>query len=209
MKRETLVALISGTFFGLLVGWMIGSQQAGPASVAATVTASPASGQAESQAAPAPPALDQPRIAELEKTASAEPRNAEVRTSLGDVYFNADRYDLAIPWYEASLKIDPKNVDASTDLGVCYYYTNDADRALAQFDHSLSIDPKHAKTLFNQGVVRWYGKQDMAGAKASWNKVLDVAPNSAEARNAKLGIDGLNGGHAAGTVDGRGGTGRD
>jgi hypothetical protein len=27
MKRESIVFLISGTFFGLIVGWILGSQQ--------------------------------------------------------------------------------------------------------------------------------------------------------------------------------------
>jgi tetratricopeptide (TPR) repeat protein len=214
MKRETLVALLSGTFFGLLVGWMIGSQQAGPASVAATVAsapASPAEGQA-SQASSSAPVLDQPRIAELEKTAAAQPGNADVRTALGNLYFNAERYALAIPWYEAALKINPKDVDASTDLGVCYYYTNDSDRALLQFDHSLTLDPKHVKTLFNQGVVRAFGKADLAGAGTSWQKVVDLSPDSEEGKRAKQGLEGLKG-HAPGTPadggSGRAGSGRD
>ena len=213
MKRETLVALLSGAVFGLLVGWMIGSQQAGPAPVAATATAAPASGQTPAQAASSTPVLDQRRVADLEKTATAQPGNSDVRTALGNLYFNAERYHLAVPWYEAALKINPKDIDASTDLGVCYYYTNDADRALAQFDHSLSLDPKHVKTLFNQGVVRAFGKSDLAGAGVSWQKVVDLSPNSEEGRRAKQGLEGLKAGHAAGApADGssaRSGSGRD
>lgn len=212
MKRETLVALLSGTFFGLLAGWMIGSQQAGPP-VAATVTAAPASGQAQGQPAPSPPVLDLQRAADLEKTAKAQPRDAAVRTELGNLYFNAERYDLAIPWYEAALKLNPKDVDASTDLGVCYYYTNDADRALARFEQSLKLDPKHVKTLFNQGVVRAFGKSDLAGAAVSWQKVVDLSPSSEEGQRAKQGLEGLKTGHAAGAPAdgsaGRSGSGRD
>ncbi len=62
---------------------------------------------------------------------------------LANVYFDAERWEEAIRWYERALEIDPSNADASTDLGVSYYYTNRPDQALAQFDRSLAIDPSH------------------------------------------------------------------
>lgn len=191
---------IAGTFFGVLIGWILGSQQAGPmvtsgAPAAATTSAAPAS--------PAPPPLDVQRATDLEKTAKAQPANAAVRVELGNVYFDAERFDLAIPWYEQAVKLDPKNVDASTDLGVCYYYANQIDRALAQLDHSLSIDPRHAKTLLNQGIVRAFGKSDLTGAAESWQKVIAIAPNTEEGRRAQQGLDGLKSGHS-GTVPGTG-----
>ena len=67
MKRETLVALLSGTFFGLLVGWMIGSQQAGPAPVPVAATAASSQPQAQDGQASAAP-LDLQRVVDLEKT---------------------------------------------------------------------------------------------------------------------------------------------
>ena len=36
--------------------------------------------------------------------------NAAIRVDLGNLYFDAERFDMAISWYEAALKIDPKNV---------------------------------------------------------------------------------------------------
>jgi tetratricopeptide (TPR) repeat protein len=119
------------------------------------------------------------------------------------VYFDAERFDLAIPWYEQAVALDPKNVDASTDLGVCYYYANQIDRALAQLDHSLSIDPRHAKTLLNQGIVRAFGKNDLTGAAESWQRVVAIAPNSVEGKRAQQGLDGLKSGHS-GTAAGSG-----
>lgn len=193
MKRDSLVFLISGTVFGILIGWLIGSQQG--AAVQTPPSANPAPA-AQTQAAPAAAPLDTARAAALEKTAKAEPANAKVRVELGDLYFNAERFDQAVPWYEAALKLDPRDVNASTDLGVCYYYTQQDDKALAQFDHSLSIDPRHVKTLFNQGIVRAFGKQDLPGATESWERVIAVAPDSEEGKRAKQIMDGLKSGHA-------------
>ena len=196
MKRDSLVFLISGTVFGILVGWLIGSQQAGPPPVPA---AGPAAQAPQAQAAPAAPPLDTQRAGELEKAAAAAPANAKARVELGDLYFNAERFDQAIPWYEAALKLDPRNVNASTDLGVCYYYTQQDDRALAQFDHSLSIDPQHVKTRFNQGIVRAFGKQDLPGATTAWERVIAIAPTSEEGKRAKQIMDGLKTGHGKGS----------
>ena len=207
MKRESVIFLICGTFFGLIVGWLIGSQQALPPIAGAAAAPVPAA-QAQSQASTsAAPVLDVQRAAELERTAKAEPSNAAARVELGDLYFNAERFDQAVPWYEQAVKLNPKDVNASTDLGVSYYYTNQVDRALAQFDHSLSLDSKHVKTLFNQGVVRAFGKQDLRGAEESWQRVVDLAPNSEEGQRAKQGLEGLKAGHtgsSATPAEGRG-----
>jgi tetratricopeptide (TPR) repeat protein len=211
MKRDSLVYAMAGTFFGVLIGWILGSQQAGPRAPAAAGSA--ASAPAASSGAPSTPSappLDVQRAGELERSANAQPSNGAVRIQLADLYFDAERFDLALPWYEAGLKLDPKNVNASTDLGVCYYYLNQVDRALAQLDYSLSIDPKHAKTLLNQGIVRAFGKQDLTGAAASWEKVVAVAPGSEEAQRAKQALDGLKSAHPGvggqpGSGTGRGG----
>ena len=126
-----------------------------------------------------------------------------MRVELGNLYFDAERFDLALPWYEAALKLDPKNVDVSTDLAVCYYYPTSIDRALAQLDRSLAIDPKHSKTLLNQGIIRAFGKQDLAGATESWQKVVEIAPDSRRsAQRAQQGLDGLKSAHGATTGGG-------
>jgi tetratricopeptide (TPR) repeat protein len=190
MKRESLAYLISGTFFGVLVGWIIGSQQVGP----------PAAGPANQQPAAAAPAAEAPvldvqRAAELERRAKAEPRNAAVRIDLADLYYDASRFDLATPWYEAGLALDPKNVNASTDLAVCYYNLNQIDRALAQIERSLAVDARHLPTLLNQGVIRAFGKQDLTGAAESWERVVQLAPDSVEGRRARQALDGLRSAH--------------
>ena len=204
MSRQALIYAVPGVLFGLLVGWIIGSQRETAAPVAAASSAS-----ASAQDAPAP--FDAQRAAALEQSAKAEPRDSAVRVELANLYYDAKRFDLAGTWYEAALALDPKNVEVSTDLAVCYFYTNQVDRALAQLDKSLAINAQHPKTLFNQGIVRAYGKEDLRGATESWERLVAVAPNSVEGRQAKQLLDGLKT-HPGGTpgapsATGRGGTG--
>ena len=195
MNRESVVFAISGTMFGLLVGWILGTQQgAGPAAVVAP--AGQQSAQVPATPAAAPP-LDAQRAAALERQANDEPANSAVRVDLGNLYFDAERFDLAISWYEAALTLNPKDVNASTDLAVAYYSSNQIDRALAQFDVSLKIDASHTKTLLNQGIVRAFGKQDLEGATQSWERLVAIAPNSPEATRAKEALAAIQTAHPA------------
>jgi cytochrome c-type biogenesis protein CcmH/NrfG len=193
MKRDSLAFALAGTFFGLLVGWIIGSQQARPAAPVAPATTQVESSSGGATAA----AFDAARATDLEQQATARPNDAAVRAALGNLYFDGERYDQAARWYEASLKLDPTAVDVSTDLAVAYYYTQQADRALAQLDHSLKLDPAHLKSLLNQGIIRAFGKQDLRGAAESWERVVALAPASEEGRRAQQGLDGLKAAHAS------------
>ncbi|MGE0393396.1 MAG: tetratricopeptide repeat protein [Vicinamibacterales bacterium] len=189
MKASSITFALGGIVFGLVVGWIIGDQQARQAqqraAAAASVTAAPAQQQDARQAPP----LDEQKAAALKSIAEQDPKNVQVRTQLANLYFDSERYQDAIGWYEQAFALDSKNADISTDLGVSYYYTNDADKALAQFDKSLAINPAHVKTLLNQGIVRAFGKQDMAGAAESWQKVVDAAPGTPEAAAAQRALE--------------------
>jgi tetratricopeptide (TPR) repeat protein len=113
------------------------------------------------------------------------------------MYFDAERYNDAITWYEAAIALNPSDPNVSTDLGVAYYYTNQPDKAVAQFEKSLSVDPKHTKTLLNLGIVKAYGKQDLKGAADAWQQVVSLAPESPEGQAAKKALEGLRNAHPA------------
>ncbi|MBS1817218.1 MAG: tetratricopeptide repeat protein [Acidobacteria bacterium] len=202
MKPESIAFGIAGVVFGLVAGWIIGSQQATlqPGTAAPVAASAPASAPAQGSSAPAAAVLDDNKVKALTSVAEQQPGNAQARVELGNLYFDAERYADAIKWYAEAFKIDPKDVNVSTDLGVSYYYTNQPDRALAQFEESLRIDPKHTKTLLNQGIVRAFGKQDLAGAEQSWQQVLQLEPNSPEGQAAKRALDSLKSAHPGGST---------
>jgi len=186
MKRESIAFAIAGVFFGLIVGWIIGSQQASltpRAPVAQTAQTPPPGGGSTNT--PAPAILDETKVQALRTVAGRDPKNAEARTQLGNLYYDSGRYADAIKWYEESLAINPKEVDVSTDLGVSYYYNNQPDHAIAQLEKSLSLNPSHTKTLLNIGVVRAFGQQDLKGATEAWTRLVEIAPQSPEGQAAK------------------------
>ena len=198
MKSDGIAFGIAGVAFGLLAGWIIASQTAtysNPPAPAATQASAPAPSQGQ---APQAAVLDEAKVNAFKSMIEREPANVTPRSQLANLYFDAERYDDAIKWYTEALKLAPNDVNLSTDLGVSYYYTNQADRALEQFDKSLKIDPKHAKTLLNVGVVRAFGKQDLAGAEAAWQQVVQLAPDSPEGQAAKRALDSLKAAHQGG-----------
>lgn len=194
MRADAIVFGIAGSLFGLIIGWVLGSQQAargGPA--AAPVAQSAPAQQQPAQQGPAP--IDPTRVSALQDAAAKNPKDTQSRVQLGNIFFDGEKYPEAITWYEQALAIDASDPNVSTDLGVAYYYTNQPDRALAQFDKSLAIDPKHTKTLLNVGIVRAFGKQDLPGAAKAWQQVVDLSPDSPEGQAAKKGLDGIKSAH--------------
>jgi tetratricopeptide (TPR) repeat protein len=140
--------------------------------------------------------LDEARVQALNTILQGDPKNVNATVQLGNVYFDAERWDDAIKWYGRALELDPRNADASTDLGVSYYYTNKPDEALAQFEKSLAISPTHTKTLLNKGIVLAFGKQDLKAAATEWQKVVDLAPDSPEGQAARRALQGIASAHA-------------
>jgi len=119
---------------------------------------------ADSQAAPI-----------LEKL-QAEPNNAALLASVGNLYYDAKEYPTAIDYYERSLKAQPADTSVRTDLGTAYWYNGDANTAISEFQKVLSYEPAKATALFNLGVVKWKGKNDPAGAIAAWQGLLAANP---------------------------------
>ena len=201
MRPDSIAFAISGMLFGVIVGWILGTQQTSGTTIAAA-PAAPAA--AAAPAAPGtegrPPAavLDQARVQELTTAAAGDPTNPAPRVQLGNTYFDAERYPDAVQWYEEAIRLGPNDANVSTDLGVAYYYTNQPDKAIQQFEVSLKIDPKHTKTMLNMGIVKAFGKQDLAGASAAWQQVIATAPNSPEAQAATKALEGLQQAHPGG-----------
>jgi cytochrome c-type biogenesis protein CcmH/NrfG len=201
MKAESIVFAIAGSLFGLIVGWILGSQQtistgravgpAAPQQQTGTQTAGGGQAQQPAQA----PVLDENRVQAMRNVAEQNPRDPQPRVELGNMYFDAERFGDAITWYEEALKLNPADPNVSTDLGVAYYYTNQPDKAVAQFEKSLATDPKHTKTLLNLGIVKAFGKQDLSGAAAAWQQVVTLAPDSPEGQAAKKALEGLRSAH--------------
>jgi tetratricopeptide (TPR) repeat protein len=193
MKAESVAFAVAGMCFGIILGWVLATQEASRSPLALPATA-PAAAPATNQRQA--PALDQARVKTLQAANEKEPKNAANYAQLANVYFDAEQYPSAIDNYERSLKLNPNDPDVSTDLGVSYFYTNRTDEALAQFERSLKISPNHTKTLLNKGIVLAFGKENLEAAAREWKRVVELAPDSPEGQRARQALEGVEAAHA-------------
>ena len=189
MRRESLILGLTVACSMAIMGWIIWAERPVPPAPPTVAPTDAAVGGAQ------PPPLDEARVAELIAAAEADAEDLDSRVSLAELYFESHSFEQAIPRYEEILTLTPDDVQASTNLGISYYYVGAAERAVEQFERSLEIEPTHAQTLVTVGIVKAFGLQDLEGATAAWERVLEVAPDGSEARAARDALDRLQTAH--------------
>jgi tetratricopeptide (TPR) repeat protein len=188
-QKQALVLSAICLVAGIAGGWSIRAWQSSmasePAQVATTAapvaTATPAA-VAASAPAPSPAelkAMADTQVAPLMAKLKSDGSNAELLTSIGNIYYDAQQYASAVDYYGRALKVKPDAASVRTDMATAYWYTGDADRAIAEYNKVLASAPSNTNALFNRGLVRWRGKKDAAGALADFKKLMAIDPNYA------------------------------
>lgn len=188
MRRESLILGLTVACSMAVMGWIIWAERP----VASVPPAAPTDA---SVGGTQPPPPDEARVAGLIAAAEADAEDLDSRVSLAELYFESHSFEQAIPRYEEVLTMTPDNVQASTNLGISYYSVGSSERAVEQLERSLEIEPTHAQTLVTLGIVKAFGLQDLEGATAAWQRVLEVAPDGSEARAARDALNRLQAAH--------------
>jgi len=170
-----LVCLVAGTAGGWSIrGLRTPTQSAVPVTAAINPEAAPVAQQ------PIPEALKEMadvQAAPLLEKLKSDPANTDVLTSLGNVYYDARQYPVAVDYYARVLRVKPADAAVRTDMGTAFWFMGNADKALAEFEKALTFVPDNPNTLFNLGLVKWKGKMDGEGAMAAWERLLATDPN--------------------------------
>lgn len=163
---------------GLAGGWFIRGSQS---SIRPVENASAAlSQEAGAMGQPTPEQLRHmadKQAAPLLDALQKDQSNPDLLAKVGNVYYDAQQYPVAIDYYQRSLKVKPADASVRTDMATAYWYTGSADTAISEFNRALAEEPNKPNALFNLGVVQWQGKMDIKAALATWQRLLDTNPN--------------------------------
>jgi cytochrome c-type biogenesis protein CcmH/NrfG len=197
LKKETVVTAVTAVVFlavGFLAGYIYDQHQraSAPAAVVAPGD-SPSAGVAQASSGamtqgaesgstqglpPGHPPIDvNSTIRVLEDQANQNPQDPEAALRVANFFYDHQRFQDAVPWYQKALKLDPKNADARTDLGTVFFSLGQPRQALEEYRKSLEIDPRHEPTIYNMIIVNMEGTHDVAAARAAWEKLHKLNPN--------------------------------
>lgn len=196
-KQETMIGTGLGLVAGLLVGYLLGNRTPEPVAAPQAAVANPpaplAPGAPIFAGLPAAAAPD-PAVTFAEEHAVAQnPKDVKAWITLGNTYFDTHQYQKAVDAYGKALALDPKNPDVLTDQGVMYRELQAFDKAAAAFEKAQKLDPNHLQSLYNLGVVYANDLNAPAKAEKAWARLIQMAPNSPQAAQAKMGLDHLQG----------------
>ncbi len=122
-------------------------------------------------------AMAERKAAPLLEKLKGNPNDAAVLGQLGALYSSAHQFQQSADYYTKAVQANPKNLNTRTQLASSLYYGGDVDAALNQLQQVLKSDPKNINALFNLGMMKWKGKDDPAGAIATWQELLRSNPN--------------------------------
>jgi tetratricopeptide (TPR) repeat protein len=115
----------------------------------------------------------------FQKASDLKPAEVEPVVQLGNVNYDAGRYEAAEKFYTTALVKKPDDLNVRTDLGLTFLLRQPPqyDRAITEFRRSLEGDPRHEQTLQNL-VVALTRKGDKAAARATLKQLQAINPNN-------------------------------
>lgn len=139
-----------------------------------------------------PPAAVGAMLGELRTRLKTNPNDLAALVGLGNAFFDAGKYDGALPYYRRALALDPGNPDVRTDEATALHQTGHDLDALRELDAVLHARPTFGQALYNRGVVlRAIGRRE--DALAAFKRFIAVAPNDPRAADARTEIGELGG----------------
>ena len=124
------------------------------------------------------------RIQQLKEAHAKDPGNYEVNKELANNYYDLQRFEKAIKYYQQALRIRDNDPNLLIDLGLAYFGSNRPDSAVHFVEKALQIQPDHRQGLYNLGII-FYNLEQPAKAIEFWQKLVNLHPVSEEARVAK------------------------
>lgn len=104
--------------------------------------------------------------------------------NLGWAYYNKKQYTLSETYYLKALDLDPKFINAQRGLGLTYIALGRIDEAVEILERAVKDYPKVA-LLYDDLAKVYVLSHDYDKALDAYHKVIEIAPDSAMAREAE------------------------
>jgi tetratricopeptide (TPR) repeat protein len=139
-----------------------------------------------------PPAFNQQRANELQTLLQQNPSNQDALFELGEMNFEAARYEDSISWLSKLVALNPADKQALNDIGTANFNLGRADEAKVWWQKTLGVDANDVQAHYNMGFVYANAEpRDLAGAVNEWETVVRLDPTSQLGQTAKVHVDGL------------------
>ncbi len=119
--------------------------------------------------------VDPKEIQTLQEKITKNPRDVKSRERLGHIYLQQQDFENVFKMSHDALEINPRSAESRVHLGMVLFAIQEHDKAIEQFDTAISIDPTLTESYLFKGIVLFQGKQDLKGAKKTWEQFMKVA----------------------------------
>ena len=133
---------------------------------------------------------------------SPEVPTANLEADVGERAAEAPLDETHVAALEAAAADAPDDIGSRLALGDVYARARRFEQALPWYEAAVEIDPTNQRALLSLGIVRAFGLQDIEGATALWERVVEIGPDSPEGRAASDSLDRMSAGHTAVEGDG-------
>jgi hypothetical protein len=134
-----------------------------------------------------PPAPVMQILSQLKARVAKNPRDIAALVELGNLYFDASKFDQAAGYYKSALALDPSNPEVRNDDAAALHASGHDLEALNEVDRVLAERPNFPQALFNRGIVLGsMGRR--SDAIVAYREFLKVAPNDQHAADAQAAI---------------------
>jgi tetratricopeptide (TPR) repeat protein len=183
MYRNPWFTLIIGLMVGLVIGYVLAERQTVPPGKALRLGAGTAASQTEALPEGHPPVADssgadvqrmRQRVSEIQGLLDANPEDAGLMAAMGNVYFDASRWQEASGWYEKSLVLSPGDSNIMTDLAVVYRNLGRSQESLELLDQVITTSPDHWQAWYNKVVVLNFDLHEHDAAAASLDRLKEL-----------------------------------